>query len=86
MDKNTCTFVSYNSTGMNSVKTKWIRDLINVTNADFISVQEHFKMTKSLEKYFCDEFPNNSSFVVRLVNQARTVAINSDVGGTGRLN
>ena len=44
--------------------TKWIRDLINVTNADFISVQEHFKMTKSLEKYFCDEFPNNSSFVV----------------------
>ena len=64
MVNNICTFASYNSTGMNSVKTNWIRDFINVTNADFISVQEHFKKTKSIEKYFSDEFPNSSSFVI----------------------
>ena len=60
----TCTFLSYNSTGLNTVKTKWIRDLIDVTKSDFISVQEHFKKTKSIEKFFSDEFPNSSSFIV----------------------
>ena len=64
METNICTFASYNSTGMNSVKTNWIRDFINVTNADFISVQEHFKKRKSIEKYFSDKFPNSSSFVI----------------------
>ena len=60
----TCTFLSYNSTGLNSMKTMWIRDLIAVTNADFVSVQEHFKKTKSIEKFFSDEFPNSHSFIV----------------------
>ena len=27
-------------------------------------MQEHFKKTKSLEKYFCEEFTNNSSYVI----------------------
>ena len=61
---NTRAFVSYNSTGFNTIKTKWLRDIIAVTNADFIAVQEHFKKTKSIDKYFADEFPNFSSFVV----------------------
>ena len=49
------TFLSYNSTGLNSVKTRWIRDIINVTNSDFITLQEHFKKTKNIDKYFADE-------------------------------
>ena len=60
----TCTFLSYNSTGLNTMKTMWIRDLIALTNADFVSVQEHFKKRKSIEKFFSDEFPNSHSFIV----------------------
>ena len=64
MDENITTFMSYNSTGFSTLKTKWLRDLINVTNADFISIQEHFKKTKSIEEYFANEFPHHSSFIV----------------------
>ena len=49
---------------MNSIKTKWIRDISNVTKADFVSIQEHFKVTKSIEKYFHDEYPACSSYVI----------------------
>ena len=61
---NITTFLSYNSTGFDTVKTKWLRDLIKLTNSDFTSIQEHFKKTKTIDKYFSDEFPNQSSFVV----------------------
>ena len=41
-------FISYNSTGINSVKTKWIRELCNfVTDSSYICIQEHFKNSKS---------------------------------------
>ena len=56
--------MSYNSTGMNTLKTKWIRDLSDVTRADFISIQEHFEVTKSLENYFQEEFPASTSYVI----------------------
>ena len=49
---------------MNTVKTKWIRDVIKVTKSDFVSIQEHFKKTKTIDKFFIDQFPDNSSFVV----------------------
>ena len=57
-------FLSYNSTGMNSVKTQWIRDLMDTCEANFVGVQEHFKKTKTLQKYFKTEFQNCDSFVV----------------------
>ena len=61
---NLSTFLSYNSTGLNSVKTKWIRDIVKVTNSDFIAIQEHFKKSKTLDKYFVEQFSDHSSFVV----------------------
>ena len=61
---NISTFLSYNSTGLNSVKTKWIRDIVKLTKSDYISIQEHFKKTKTIDKYFIDQFPDQSSFVV----------------------
>ena len=45
---NISTFLSYNSTGLNTVKTKWIRDIIQVTKSDFTAVQECFKRLKLL--------------------------------------
>ena len=60
----TVNFVSYNSTGLSTLKTHWIRDLAKITNATFSSIQEHFKKNKNTDKYFKDEFPNFSSYVI----------------------
>ena len=57
------TFLSYNSTGMNTLKSRWIRDLIKVTEASYVQVQEHFKSNKDTDKFFADQFPNYSAFV-----------------------
>ena len=54
---NSVKFISYNSTGMNSVKTNWIRDLIDVCGAHFMGIQEHFKETRSLNNFFKKQFP-----------------------------
>ena len=50
-------FLSYNSTGMNQVKSAWIRDLMETCQASFCGIQEHFKKTKTLQNYFRSEFP-----------------------------
>ena len=57
-------FLSYNSTGMNTVKASWIRDLLEVTCSHFVGIQEHFKRTKTVDKFFRDNFSDFSSFVV----------------------
>ena len=57
-------FMSYNSTGLDLVKTNWIRDVIKTCNIDFFQLQEHFKTIKTLDSYFKREFPANDSFVL----------------------
>ena len=57
-------FMSYNSTGLDLVKTNWIRDVIKTCNIDFFQLQEHFKTIKTLDSYFRKEFPANDSFVL----------------------
>ena len=58
------TFLSYNSTGMNTVKAVWIRDLLKVTSSHFVGIQEHFKRTKTVDKFFRDQFDDYNSYVV----------------------
>ena len=60
----TANFLSYNSTGLNTIKTSWVRDLCTVTCTDFLSIQEHFNGTKYVDKYFKDQFSEFSSFVI----------------------
>ena len=64
MAQPTATFLSYNSTGMNTIKTRWIRDLISSTDSTFVQIQEHFKTTKSTDKFFSDQFPTYSGYVI----------------------
>ena len=64
MTTTTVNFVSYNSTGFNSIKSNWIRELMSVFNVTFFGLQEHFKKTKSLNSLFKNEFPNYSSYVI----------------------
>ena len=58
------TFMSYNSTGINSIKCKWICDICDEFDVDYLAIQEHFKKTKSIDKYFRDNFRGYSSYVI----------------------
>ena len=61
---NTVNFLSYNSTGLDSVKAQWIRDLLETCNATFCGLQEHFKRIKTLSRLFRTEFPKYDSLVL----------------------
>ena len=37
---------------------------MEVSKADFISIQEHFIKSKTIEKYFSQEFQNHSSYII----------------------
>ena len=54
--------MSYNSTGLDTVKIDWIQDLIKTCDIDFF--QEHFKAAKSVDKYFQRQFSNIDSYVI----------------------
>ena len=58
------TFMSYNSTGISSVKCKFICDMCDEYDVDYLAVQEHFKSTASIDKYFREKFPKYNSYVV----------------------
>ena len=60
----TVNFMSYNSTGSNSIKTAWIRDLCKLTKTDFCSIQEHFKSNKTVVKYFKNQFDDYNPYVI----------------------
>ena len=63
MAYNTLNFMSYNSTGLDSMKCDWIRNIMKTCQIDFFQLQEHFKITKTLDSFFKREFPTNDSFV-----------------------
>ena len=56
-------FMSFNSTGFNSVKAQWIRDLMSTFGVSFMGIQEHFKCTKSLPQLFKKEFGNYNASI-----------------------
>ena len=59
------TFMSYNPTGIdNPVKCSWLNDVCSEYEVDFLSIQEHFKSSKTIDKYFRDKFPAYHSVVV----------------------
>ena len=56
--------MSYNSTGLDSAKVHWINEIMRLCNIDCFQLQEHFKVTKSLESFFKKEFSKMDSFVM----------------------
>ena len=65
MTKPTVNILSYNSTGMDTVKSAWIRDLCIVTKTDYCGIQEHFK--KTVGNYFKEQFINYNSYLIPAV-------------------
>ena len=61
----TVTFMSYNPTGLDStVKCSFSNDICDEYDVDFLSIQEHFKSTKTTDQYFKKKFPDYFSYVV----------------------
>ena len=58
------TFMSYNSTGMSSVKCQWINEICDENDVDFLAIQEHFKCTKSTDKFFRENYRDYYSYVI----------------------
>ena len=58
------TFLSYNSTGLSDIKCDWIRKLCETTCIDYAGIQEHFRKSKTIDKYFSDQFTDYNSYVI----------------------
>ena len=56
------TFMSYNSTGLDSVKARFSNDLCQEYSVDFLSIQEHFKFVNT-DQFFKRSFSEYSSYV-----------------------
>ena len=61
---NKTTFMSYNSTGMTSIKCQWINEICSEYDVDYISIQEHFKSSKSTDRFFRDMYKEYYSYVI----------------------
>ena len=60
----TANFLSYNSTGISTDKCDFINDICEENDVLFVSIQEHFKNSKTTDKYFCKKFPQYNSYVI----------------------
>ena len=60
----TANFLSYNSTGISTDKSDFINDICEENDVLFVSIQEHFKNSKTTDKYFCKKFPQYNSYVI----------------------
>ena len=56
MTNPTVSFMGYNSTGIDKQKC--------MKNIDYLSIQEHFKISKNTDQYFSDKFNKFNSYVI----------------------
>ena len=57
------TFLSYNTTGLDSVKVKFSLDICEEYDVNFLAIQEHFKFVNS-DKCFKSGFSEYSGYVI----------------------
>ena len=50
------TFLSYNPTGLNEQKCDWLNSLCNTCDVTYVSIQEHFRKSKTIDKFFTEQF------------------------------
>ena len=60
----TVNFLSYNSTGLSAAKFKFLQNICDLLYVSYLSIQEHFKWSKSTSKYFNDNFDQFNSYVI----------------------
>ena len=62
--------MSYNSTGLDTAKVNWIKELVSLCKIDCFQLQEHFKATKSVETFFKKQFSDSDSYVTPAYREA----------------
>ena len=64
MDSNVVTFMSQNTTGIDSVKTHYLREILNEYDVNYCTLQEHFKTTISTDQWFRKQFKDYHTYVI----------------------
>ena len=57
------TFMSYNSTGLDTAKISFTTDICDEYEVDFLAIQEHFKFINS-DKFFKRGYSDYTSYVI----------------------
>ena len=78
------TFMSYNSTGIDTIKCQWMRDIASEYEVSYCALQEHFKTLKSTDQWFKKQFRNYSTYVVP-AHRAPGVDSGRGTGGLAQL-
>ena len=63
MVSNIVTFMSQNMTGIDSVKTQYLREILNEFDVNYCTLQEHFKTTISTDQWFKKQFKDYHTYV-----------------------
>ena len=58
------TFLSYNPTGLNALKCDWLNNLLELVDVTYISIQEHFRTARTIEKFFTEQFHDYNSYII----------------------
>ena len=69
MESTYLNFISYNSTGLDTVKINWINDLVKTTDSACLQIQEHFKATKSVQQYFKKYFKDFDIYAIPAIRE-----------------
>ena len=64
MGRPSTSFLSFNPTGLSDIKCDWINKLCEATCVDYVAVQEHFRKSKTIDKYFKEQFSEHNSYVI----------------------
>ena len=65
----TVNLISYNSTGLDSIKVNWINELLDTFDVQLFQLQEHFKAIKKVDSYFKQNFKKYDSYVLPAVRE-----------------
>jgi hypothetical protein len=58
------TFLSYNPTGLSGHKCDWLNSLCETVKVTYVGIQEHFRKSKTIDKFFKDQFGQYNSYVI----------------------
>ena len=58
------TFLSYNPTGLNALKCDWLNNLLELVDMTYVSIQEHFRTARTIEKFFMEQFHDYNSYII----------------------
>ena len=65
----TVNLISYNSTGLDSIKVNWINELLDTFDVQLFQLQEHFKAIKKVDSYFKQNFKMYDSYAIPAINE-----------------